>query len=101
MKIGDSPIYITKEEAAAALRAVAFPVTDPEDSAYGRTLVHCMTGGTLGADWDLDGALALVERADQIAWHWSLLGHELTVKDADGRTYMFNAQHAKHGEASR
>lgn len=85
-----SATEITKTEAAKALRAVAFKVTDEEDSAYGRTLVHCMRGFT-GADWDLDDALELVEQATWTGWVDHLVGHDLQVVTDTG-DYWFDAK---------
>lgn len=81
-------VTITKAEASEALRGAAFTVDDPESSDHGRTLIHCQMSFT-GADWDLDGALDLVARADQVAWttHW--LRHDLGVQ-ADGRAHYFD-----------
>ena len=58
----DSLELITVEAAEVALRLGA---TDLPDE--GRTVVHCWAGG-FGADWNLDGALDLVRKAERIAW---------------------------------
>lgn len=88
---------LTAEEAVAALTAVATEVTDEDSSNYGRTLVHCLSGG-FGADWDLNGAIALARRADEIAWspHW--FGHDLAIL-ADGKVCRFNAARPVEGGA--
>lgn len=92
-------IPITAAQAAEELRRVAFTVTDPDDSAYGRTLVHVFTG-TVGADWDLDRALALLSDAQAIGWRNSPLNHDLTVVTDDAARYSFNVQRPQHSAAA-
>lgn len=82
--------HITADEAVAALTKAGFKVTDPEDSAHGRTLVHCYMG-SFGADWDVDSAVALARHADDIAWMPNIFGHELAVL-ADGKIHSFNVK---------
>lgn len=53
-----------------------------------RTVVHCRAGG-IGADWDLDAALAVVASAQSAEWSRSLFGHDLLVTGADGDAYRF------------
>lgn len=65
-------------------------MTDEEDSAFGRTIVHCMRTFT-GADWDLNDALALVGRSERIRWVDNPFAHELQVW-VDGQPYHFNAR---------
>lgn len=72
------------------VRDAAWPETD-DDGKTGRRLVHSRLGG-LGADWDVDAVVALVERADVVAWEPTPLGfgHDLVVVEATGRTpYRF------------
>lgn len=71
-------VDIAPEQAAAALRRGAFTVTDEDSSDCGRNLIHCFLG-SFGADWDLDGALALLERAERIAWANHGLRHDLVI----------------------
>lgn len=80
---------VTKEEASAALREVAFVAQD-EGSDESRTLVHSFrhTGPiALGADADLAAALFAVETADEIAWVTHPLRHDLTVRVGDRVTH--------------
>lgn len=56
-----------------------------------RRVIHSMRGG-LGADWDLDGAIAAVESAREVAWVDHLLGHNLAVREADGRIVHFEVK---------
>lgn len=81
---------LSKADAVAALRAVAFEVTEPEDSAYGRTLVRCARTFT-GADWDLDDAIELVGKAERICWTRHMLSHDLQVW-VGGEPYNFNVE---------
>lgn len=83
---------LSVEETVALLRAHAFTVDDEDSSDHGRTLIHSRLGG-IGADRDLDGAIALAERAQWRGGISSLLGHDLgiEVQDADKvRLYAFD-----------
>lgn len=56
-----------------------------------RTLIHCFMGG-MGADWDLDGAVALARKdGAQCAWAPNLMRHELAVY-AGGSMHRFDAR---------
>jgi hypothetical protein len=84
---------LTKEEAEAAARRCAFVVvddleSDEYDPNVGRSIIHCFRG-SIGADWDLDSVLRVIERADQWAWADSLFGRCLAVL-YDGKVYVFD-----------
>lgn len=84
---------LTKEEAAEILTNAAFEVTDPEDSYYGETIIHGLSG-FLGRDWTLTAALDLLKDAQDIAWlpGFPACGHDLAVLDAEGRTRRFKVE---------
>lgn len=90
-------VHITAEEAAAALKAAAFEVTDPDSQEHGRRIVHCFAGG-FGADWDLDDCLATLPDAQDITWIDSIVGHDLRVVDATGRTRYFDVKRPAQAE---
>ncbi len=77
------PTFISKGEAAKAIREAAFHITDPDSGDYGRTVIHTQRG-SFGADWDLDDALSAVSKATRCAWTWHIIGHELAVETPDG-----------------
>lgn len=83
-------LFITKDEAIAALTAAAFTVTDEEDSSYGRALTHCMRS-FIGADWDLSEAIETIQQASQVAWTDNPFNHDLTVL-TDGSVYCFDVK---------
>jgi hypothetical protein len=83
-------VHIDKATAAEALRKAAFRVTDLDSQDYGRQLVHCLIG-TMGADWDLDAALADLAKASEVAWVDGLAGHDLAVL-VGGRLRNFNVR---------
>lgn len=72
--MSDKPVE--KSVAAAALRVGAFITEDAS------RIIHTRAGG-LGADWDLDTALAFVESADEIVWVRSIFHHDLAVRQGD------------------
>jgi hypothetical protein len=53
-------------------------------------LIHCFMG-SMGADWDLESAVKLVRRSDDVAWIDNLFSHNLGVL-ADGRVHCFDAR---------
>ena len=56
-------------------------------------IVHCFFGG-FGADWDVDDAVALVERAENFEWHKGLFGTGLLVQALDDgvlKNYYFDS----------
>jgi hypothetical protein len=89
---------LTPEQARQALTTAAWTVDDPESADHGRTLVHCLLGG-IGADWDLDAALALVDGARDIRWVPHLLAHDLAVIAEDGRLHRFDVKRPAHQTA--
>lgn len=84
---------LTIEETVALLRSRAFEVPpDSDTSDAGRVIIHSRLGG-IGADWDLDDAIALAERSTWRGWMDSLLGHNLGIEHYDGdrlRLYAFD-----------
>jgi hypothetical protein len=78
-------VQLSKEEAAEVLRGAAF--TNEED---GRTTVHSFLG-TIGADHDLDDALARVEKSDDRAWVTHMIQHDLAVL-VNGKQYHYDVQ---------
>lgn len=87
--------HIDAATAIAAARAQA--ITEEPDEDYDgdeppRTTVHSVAIGgrfLLGADWDLDGVVRELERAQEIVWFDDFMGHDLGVKTADGQFYKF------------
>lgn len=79
---------VTKAAAATALRAAGFTINEGYENA-GTTIVHTMRG-SFGADWNLDSALAYVERAISIEWVPHLLHHDLKVRVPDDRAVYFD-----------
>lgn len=87
--------FITKEEALRAAHEGAFTIEQtgwdmdmnpvPDDA--GRRIIHCFLGG-MGAAWDLEGVVALIEEADQCGWVDDIFDHNLAVA-ADGKVYRF------------
>jgi hypothetical protein len=70
-----------RETVARLMRDAA--ETDPDS---GRVTVHSLLGG-IGADWDLDDALALVKQARAVSWlpHPLAPGHGLCVLAEDAQ----------------
>jgi hypothetical protein len=56
----------------------------------GRKRIHCQMSFT-GADWNLDQAIELVEKATKIAWVDHRLSHDLAVM-AEGCAHYFDVQ---------
>jgi hypothetical protein len=86
-------VRIDREAAAAALRAAAFRVEDPDSVDYGRTIIHCFIG-SIGASWDLDAALLVVSKATLVAWTDNLFSHDLAVV-ANSKQYNFDVQRSE------
>lgn len=78
------PRPTNKTEAKKALVAAAFTETHKHcetcscDVPPDRQLIHCRLGG-MGADHDLESALAHVEESDEIVWITSPFCHDLAV----------------------
>lgn len=93
-EVNEAEVFrLTVEEATGFLTGAAFEVTDPESDEFGRRIVHCLAGG-MGADWDLEGALAILDDARDIAWLPGpfTAGHDLAVLDAEGRIRRFQVE---------
>jgi hypothetical protein len=60
--------------------------------------IHTLLGG-FGADWNLDDALAAIDRATDVQWGWSLLGHDLKAL-VDGKVVAFGVSRPKSGNAA-
>jgi hypothetical protein len=92
--INEAEVFrLTPEEAAQYLTESAFEVTDPESEDFGRKIVHSYADG-LGADWDLQDVLGLLDEARDIAWLPGpfTLGHDLAVLTAEGRKLRFDVK---------
>jgi hypothetical protein len=76
--------YIDCQTAIDAVNAQAFEVKNPEMSDYGRRIVHCYSGG-FGCDWDAEGVIQEIKKADQIAWVDNWMGHDLVTVSAEGQ----------------
>lgn len=85
-EVRDGVVYLTADEAEAALRDAARYREDD-----GRTLVHCFLG-FIGADWDLDDVLAELPDARDIAWLDDIFGHDLAVLTNTGRLLRFEVK---------
>jgi hypothetical protein len=68
----DNMSELTKEEAKAAVERCAFETEE------GRR-IHCFLGG-FGADWDVEGALHLIDQSSLVGWVDSILGKCLLVR---------------------
>lgn len=68
--------HTTADEAIAALREAAFTTGE------GRTIIHTFSGvlGSVGSDWDLEGAEEFVRDADEVAWVDNLFEHNLGAR---------------------
>lgn len=91
---------LSVEDATKYLVDAAFHVTDPDSSDFGRMIVHSFAGG-FGADRDLDGVLAEVEKAREIRWVDHLLGHDLAVVTDEGRMLCFDVKRPTGSQSGR
>lgn len=91
-------MHIGKDEAIEAMRAAAFTIDDLEGSDNCRTIIHTFAG-PFGADWDLDEAIALVERSVEIAWVDHLICHDLAVREDDKHVIYFDCKRPAAVEA--
>lgn len=80
---------ISAEEAVAAIERCAFTTDE------GERIVHCFAG-SLGADWDADGAIDAARSARRIAWIDHIftpgmcLGMEVEVEPGEFRVRVFD-----------
>ena len=62
----------------------------------GRKIIHSFLNGWIGADWDLDEVLALIDRAEEVGWVNGFAGHDLAVRtrheDPSGRVLVYTFQ---------
>lgn len=86
---------MTRDEAITAIERCKFviqpdPEEDEQSEDVGREIVHCILAGnglSLGADWDVEDAIALVNQPDAIfGWSDSMHGQVLVVI-ADQETF--------------
>lgn len=88
MSDDDGVWHITKEEAAAAVRAAAVPRDIDEDD---ELVIHSFLS-FIGADHSLAGALDLIERSTDRAWFpGHMLDHDLAVL-VEGRIYRYSVK---------
>jgi len=87
-------VEITKDAAKEAARAGAFTIGEDYDGA-GRVILHSLLSGWIGADWDLDAVLALIDAAHVVCWQDGIAHHDLCVvaddpKQAAGGRLQYN-----------
>jgi hypothetical protein len=84
-EVNEEAALVLNKVGAKLLATEAAWECGPESIDSGRTLLHSRAGG-IGADWDLDDVLAFIEKADEVGFGFSLLGHEMyVVAQDDGR----------------
>ena len=88
---------ITKGAAKEAARAAAWdegrecPTCHDGKIPGGRRIIHSFLSGSLGADWDLDGVLDLIDEAEHVHWVANIFGHDLEVTATrDGWQLQYN-----------
>lgn len=79
-----------RESYERAVTYSAFQVNDPSSSDHGRRIHHCFLGG-IGADWDEDAVLELLNKDSADACYESsfLWGEGLAVY-LDGKRFFFD-----------
>lgn len=92
-------IEISKADAVAAVRSASWiqylselaTCGHPgcEDHPGGVERIHSVTFNGLGADWDLDRAIAFIERSARCGWLVGTPGHDLAVVGAGGFQIRF------------
>jgi hypothetical protein len=106
----NAAVYITADEALAAIRDAAWIQYDYDKATCGhpgctehpdesRRRIHTQSSHGFGADWDLDKAEAFVRTAQRCAWVNGLVRHALGVIGADGRAIYFDAKRPTDGAA--
>lgn len=83
---------LTKEAAKEAATAAAWTEEDT-----GRRVLHSFLG-PFGADHDLEGVLAEIDDAVEVAWRWNIFDHDLAVTNQQGKTYYFDVKQPKDAE---
>jgi hypothetical protein len=90
------PVEVSKEDAIAAVRAAGWPEMGDSCGHRGceehqepkRWIVHSRAGG-FGCDVDVESAVQEIEAGQRCVWVYGLLGHNLVVVGADGRTLAY------------
>lgn len=85
-----------REQIKALAAAAAFEVKGDcphcDGSGYSdetaRKIVHSFSPAGFGADWDLDGLLAAIDKAEYVRWADGFSGHDLVVEN-NGKPYRF------------
>lgn len=78
-------LRLDPDHPAQSLQAIAKAALDTAPAP--RVIVHCLAG-TIGADWDLEGAVLEVHTADRVGWITHPLDHDL-VAVTGGRIRAF------------
>lgn len=93
-----SAVEITKDAAKEAARAAAWDEGQECLTCHdgrvpgGRRIIHSFLG-FLGADWDLDGVVDLIDKARGVYWVHGFDGHDLAVlTTVEGRSVQYNFQ---------
>jgi hypothetical protein len=88
-----------REEVIARVRDAGFDVGKKCEACGGegkvfpgRRVIHSVRCG-LGADWDEDAVIELVQQAKAVWWGPSLLKHDLAVQEPDGEWIFFRVSH--------
>ena len=95
-----------REQIKALATAAAFAIKGDcphcEGTGYSdetsRRIVHSTSPAGFGADWDLDGLLAAIDKAEYVRWVDSNSGHDLVVEN-NGKPYRFQVKRPKRAGA--
>lgn len=88
-------VEITKAAAKEAARAAAWdegqecPTCHDGKIPGGRRVIHSFLG-SLGADWNLDSVLDLIDGAEGVYWQAGFSGHDLAVITTSDRRLQYN-----------
>jgi hypothetical protein len=55
-------------------------------------LIHCLSARALGADWELDGVLSLIDTATEVSWVNGFMDHDLYIVDPEGKGWLFQVK---------